>query len=357
MGIGTANGISATNAIRGVKHMGLEIDLNNLPDSPEDLQKFFDQMEAGEMPAPDEPKMDSNTGEASKEVSNQEQAAKNDPANDPGQSDDDAAGVATKDGKRIIPYTVLKSERELRHRAEQFARDAQARVETLQAQLNEGSQGAKQGESARTEQLPEASELDQEDLEALKEDFPTVYKALMVSMATSKAIEAKLAPVAETVHTQEAERTRTAAQDVQEAIDSVPKLSYIQSTNKDAFELAKQFDATLRDQPTWQGKTLAERFAKVAEMVESAIGQIELPNQPQKATPSAEDMAKAAKELAAKASKANRSNVPTSLSEFPAGQHAAESEAESIENMSPQQLAEKFNAMTPDQMDAYFRNL
>lgn len=336
--------------------MGLEIDLNDLPDNPEDLQKVFEQMERGDTPDTTSDKPDATTEGATKDQATIEAEGQKDQAASQSTNDDQADGVATKDGKHIIPYTVLKSERERANRAEQIARETQERLEALQAQVSNGSQGAKDGESARTEQTTEQPAIDPDDLEALKEDFPTVYKAVMASMAAAKALEAKLQPVADSVQTQEAERARSATQDVQEAIDSVPKMAYIQATNKPAFELAKQFDATLRDQTAWQGKSLAERFAKVAEMVESAIGPIDLPAG-SRATQSAEDLAKAAKALAAKASKANRSEVPTSLSEFPAGQHAAESEIEAIEAMSQQQLAAKFGAMTPDQMEAYFRTL
>lgn len=335
--------------------MGLEIDLNDLPDNPEDLQKVFEQMENGDTPDTTGEKPEAPPEGESKQQAAIEAEAQKDQAASQSTNDDQADGVATKDGKHIIPYTVLKSERERANRAEQIARETQERLEALQAQVSNGSQGAKDGESARTEQTTEQPAIDPADLDALKEDFPTVYKAVMASMAAAKALEAKLQPVADSVQTQEAERSRSAAQDVQEAIDSVPKMAYIQATNKPAFELAKQFDATLRDQAAWQGKSLAERFAKVAEMVEGAIGPIDLPAP--RATQSAEDLAKAAKALAAKASKANRSEVPTSLSEFPAGQHAAESEIESIEQMSQQQLAAKFGAMTSDQMEAYFQTL
>jgi hypothetical protein len=176
-------------------------------------------------------------------------------------------------------------------------------------------------------------------------------------MAAAKALESKLQPVEETVRNAEAERERTAAESVQDAIDSVPKLAHIQATNKDAFELAKQFDATLRTQSAWANKPLNERFAKVAEMVERAIGPIELPGSTQKASPSAEDLAKAAKVKAEQAAKASRTNVPTSLSEFPAGQHAAQDEREAAEQLTHQQLAEKFSSMNADEMDAYFRSL
>ena len=340
--------------------MGIELDLNNLSDNPEDLQKVFEQLESGAEPAAaatkdpepapkDEDKGQNNDDPASKEQQKAEQ----------GQTDNeaDAAGVATKDGKHVIPYSVLKSERDRASRAEQIAREAQERVAALEAQLKSGNQGANNGEGARTDpQQPTASDLSAEDLEALKEDFPTVYKAVMASMAAAKALETKLQPVEESVRSTEAERERSATEAVQDAIDSVPKLAHIQATNKDAFELAKQFDATLRTQSAWASKPLTERFAKVAEMVESAIGPIDLPGS-KKASPSAEDLAKAAKAKAEQDAKASRANVPTSLSEFPAGQHAAQDEREAAEQLTHQQLAEKFAGMNADQMDAYFRSL
>ena len=340
--------------------MGIELDLNNLSDNPEDLQKVFEQLEAGgeptaaapkePEPAPKEPeKAQSNDDPANKEPQKAEQGLSD--------NEDDAAGVATKDGKHVIPYSVLKSERDRASRAEQIAREAQERVAALESQLKAGNQGANNGEGARTDpQQPTASDLSAEDLEALKEDFPTVYKAVMASMAAAKALESKLQPVEETVRNAEAERERTAAESVQDAIDSVPKLAHIQATNKDAFELAKQFDATLRTQSAWANKPLNERFAKVAEMVESTIGPIDLPGS-KKASPSAEDLAKAAKAKAEQDAKASRTNVPTSLSEFPAGQHAAQDEREAAEQLTHQQLAEKFAGMNADQMDAYFRSL
>ncbi len=340
--------------------MGIEIDLNNLSDNPEELQKVFEQLEAGEEPtaaAPKEPEQEPK--EPEKEQSNDDPANKEPQKAEQVLSDneDNAAGVATKDGKHIIPYSVLKSERDRASRAEQIAREAQERLAALEAQLKASNQGANNGEGARTDmQQPTVSDLSAEDLEVLKDDFPTVYKAVMASMAATKALESKLQPIEESVRSTEVEREQSAINAVQDAIDSVPKLAYIQATNKDAFELAKQFDATLRAQSAWASKPLTERFAKVAEMVESAIGPIYLPGD-KKASQSAEDFAKAAKAKAEQYAKAGRTNVPTSLSEFPAGQHAAQDELEAIEQLTHQQLAEKFSSMSADQMDAYFRSL
>lgn len=321
---------------------------------PEALAKAFEQIEKGEEPNLDqevkEPAQDAKAEPAAtdtnQQTAEQEQSDQGDEA--------DAAGVATKDGKHVIPYSVLKNERERATRAEQLAQEMRERVEALEAMVKTGNQGAKDGESARTEdQQPPESDLSSEDLEALKEDFPTVYKAVMASMAKAEALAAKLQPVEESVRNAQYDQARSTAETVQEAIDAVPKLAHIQATDQDAFELAKQFDATLRTQKAWANKPLSERFQKVTEMVEAAIGSIDVPGEPPP-SPSAEDLRKAAM---AKAAGAKQRSVPTSLSEFPAGQPPAQDERDAAEQLSTLQLAEKFSRMTPDQMDAYFQSL
>ena len=333
----------------------MEFDLNAT--DPEALAKIFDQIENGEDPLSktndQSAAQEANQAKTDPEAQGQQQAEQGQQ-----QEEREPDGVATKDGKHVIPYSVLKSERDRAARAEQIAREAQERLEALQAQLAAGSQGANNGENARTnQQQPAVSDLSTEDLQTLQEDFPTVYKAVMASMAAAKALEAKLAPVEESVRNAEADQARSAQETVQDAIDSVPKLAHIQANNAEAFELAKQFDATLRSQSAWADKPLSERFSKVMEMVESTIGPIEIPGSQKATSQNVGDLKKAAMAKAEQVAKSNRSNVPTSLSEFPAGQHAAQDVEEAAEQMTALQLAEAFSTMTPDQMDAYFRNL
>ena len=337
---------------------GIELDLSTT--DPEQLAKFFEQIEGGEIPADKEPNSKPEDPPSS-EQSNADPAQDGTQQAKQGQTDNEPEpeGVATKDGKHVIPYSVLKNERDRASRAEQLATEMSERVKTLEAMVQSGNEGAKPGESARTDQpQPAASDLSNEDLEALKEDFPTVYKAVMASMAAAERLKQQLEPVQETVRNAEADAKQSAQEAVQDAIDAVPKLAHIQASNKEAFELAKSFDATLRTQSAWAQKPLPERFAKVTEMVEAALGPINVPGQPgPDSQPSAEDLRKAAQAAAAKAAKAGRSDVPTSLSEFPVGQHAAQDEREEAENLTALQLADKFSSMTNDQMDAYFRTL
>lgn len=349
--------------------MSFQIDLNNLPDNPEDLHKVFEELDSGDTgPLVDDPKPGDtantdgtvNEGEGKGAQDDQKPAAQQDQQQiEANQANDesDAAGVATKDGKHVIPYSVLKSERERANRAEQLVRETQERIAALEAAAKSGSQGAKDGEGARTEAAqPAAGELSSEDLEALKEDFPTVHKALVALQAKASAIEAGLKPVVESQRDAEQTAARTAYEQVQDAIDSVPKLAHIQAHDAAAFTMAKSLDATLRTDPAWADKPLSERFAKVVELLEVTRGPIQLPGAKPTA-PSAEELAQAAKAKADAQARANRSAVPTSLSEFPAGAPAANSEREAVEQMSVHQLHAKFAGMTPEQMDAYLQTL
>ncbi len=335
-----------------------DFDLSNLSSDPEALVDVFNKLEAGENldstpvdppvdPPKDEPKAEQT------EVGKETQTQQTEPEGT------EPAGVATKDGKHVIPYSVLKSERDRATRAEQIAKDMQDRIAQLESAVQNQNQGAKSGESARTETPePTAEQLSQEDLELLKDDFPTVYKAVMASMAAAKALEAKLQPMTEKMANAEAEQARTTQEAVQDAIDSVPKMAHIQANDTEAFELAKQFDATLRSQAKWADKPLSERFAKVVEMVEAATGeQIAVPGQANQTQQSPADLRKAAIAAAQAAAKATKTNVPTSLSEFGAGDPAATDERQAAESMSPLQLAERMSKMTPDQMEAYFASL
>lgn len=345
---------------------GIELDLNTT--DPEQLAAVFAQLESGDTTVTEKPEAPAAAPAADPKPAEPTPDAQNnaDPAQDGTQqttqgqtaTEQEPQGIATKDGKHVIPYSVLKSERDRASRAEQVATEMSERVKQLEAMVQSGNQGAKQGESARTDPPQSAvSDLSTEDLEQLKEDFPTVYKAVMASMAAADRLKAQLEPVQKTVRNAEADAARSAQETVQDAIDSVPKLAHIQASNKDAFELAKSFDATLRTQSAWADKPLSERFAKVTEMVEAALGPIEVPGTAKPTTPNAEDLKKAAQAKAAQAAKAGRTDVPTSLSEFPVGQHAAQDEREAAENMTALQLADKFASMTPDQMEAYFRTL
>ena len=259
----------------------------------------------------------------------------------------DAAGVATKDGKHVIPYTVLQGERERARRAEQLLQQAEQRARELEAQLTSGQQ-ANSGEGATTDPDTYGDDIDADDLAALEEDFPTVARAVKAAMKRAEQLAQSINPVQQRFQQQEQESQDKQRNEVQDAIDAVPKLAHIQANDKDAYEMAVQFDMMLRNRPEWTDKPMAERFQKVIEMVESSGITIDMPG--------GASLKEAAQAKAAQSAKA-AAKVPVSLSDIPSGEAPAVNEHEAIEQMTPLQLAEKFAGMTPDQMEAYLSKI
>lgn len=347
----------------------MDIDLND----PEAVLKAFNDVESGKdvaLPSgtPETPAAESEADKAAREAAEAAAAAEAAKAKEqPGQGAADdttqgvessAEGVFARDGKNIIPYSVLKSERDRAARAEQLAKESADKIAALEAQIAAGKQGATPGESARTtEATTEVEALTDEELEAIREDFPTMYKALKAQQATISALKSQLQPVEEDRRQQQAERQRTQEEQVRDAIDATPKLAHIQATDPERFAAAQQFDAVLRNQAKWAGKPLAERFARVVELVEMEHGAIDIPGaKPATTQKTPEELKKAAEAAAAAAAKA-KPTVPTSLSDFPAGSPPAQSESQALESLTPLQLADKFARMTPAQQEAYFNSL
>ena len=117
---------------------------------------------------------------------------------------------------------------------------------------------------------------------------------------------------------------------------------------------ASRFDKVLRESQAYANKSFADRFTKVVELTQSALGivvetpkaEVELP----KLTP---EQIKAA----AQAKLKGKTSVPVSSSQIPGGAPPAVDERERVEQMSVQELGNKFMNMTPEQMEAYLTTL
>jgi hypothetical protein len=339
---------------------GNEIDLNNIPDTAEAALALLAQIEAGDdpakapAPAVAEVKPDP-VAEVKAGTTPTTETQKTEP------TEAEAAGVATKDGKHVIPYSVLQSEREQKTAATRALAEAHERVAALEKSLQAVANGAKPGDTARaaTAVNAEVSEMSDADLEALKEDFPTVYKALKATQAHAATLEAQIREQAGFKQEVEAASKRNVEETIQDVIDSNPKLAHIQANDADAFTLASQIDDTLKANPKWAGRPMSERFAKVIEMVEQANGAITVPGgtSKQQDAPTAADLKAAALATATAAAKAAAKHVPTSLSEFPVGDPPAQDETDALDKMSQFDLAAKLGRMTPAQQEAYFATL
>lgn len=352
----------------------LEIDLNNIPDDPSEAMKLFESLERGIEPtaaapaptpaAPATPDPVAAPVAAAAQAPVQAAPEQSTPQNPAAQAaDPEPAGVATKDGKHVIPYSVLTDARDRATRAEAAITEANEKVAALERSLQAVANGANPGAAPLAAQPAAASApaMSDADLDALKEDFPTVYNALKAQQAYLAALEAQVKEGVNFRSEVEAATQRSVEETVQDAIDANPKLAFIQSKDTDAFALAQQFDDTLKNAPGWRNRPMSERFAKVIEMVEQTNGAITLPAPASKQEPTpttaVADLKAQAKAAAAAAATAAKTGVPTSLSEFPVGDPPAQTETQALEQMSQQQLAEKFMRMTPDQQNAYFASL
>lgn len=236
------------------------------------------------------------------------------------------AGVATKAGNKIIPYEVLDQTRkkvyELEDKTAQLEREkaeAQAKASELEQKL----------QNVTSANVGDIELMTDEEIEAIAEDMPELAKTITALQNQAKSLAAKLS-------TQEASQKKTegelVAQTVQEAIDSVPKLAFIQSSNPRLFGIATDIDKEMRQDPAMQGLSMAERFAKVIEKLEAEIGfEIKLEGKP----------------------KASEKPPILSLSDMPGGATPATDEAQALIDRPATELAAKFHSMTSDQITKF----
>ncbi|PXW43472.1 hypothetical protein DFO54_111158 [Erwinia sp. AG740] len=256
--------------------------------------------------------------------------------------------LLSKDGKHAIPYDVLEAERaEKRRLAESNQRtaaelaEAKRQLEVFTRQINAaGLQPA---------QLPEKSQITQEQLDALRESFPDVANVIDVLAQKVEHLQS-VQPAPTAAHSAE-------SNPVSVALDATPDLKAWQSGDPDRFTLAIHIDETLKQDPAWKDKSLTERFGEVVkrtraaygETVESAPPQPAPVGQPAQPTAAAELQQKAA-DVLAKATAA--AQLPASPSDI--GQAATQSASllDQAANASPEQLHAMFSGMTDAQIEA-----
>ncbi|MEI7375671.1 hypothetical protein [Dickeya chrysanthemi] len=255
--------------------------------------------------------------------------------------------LLSKDGKHAIPYDVLEAERaEKRRLAESNQRtaaelaEAKRQLEVFTRQINAaGLQPA---------QLPEKSQITQEQLDALRESFPDVANVIDVLAQKVEHLQS-VQPAPAAAHSAE-------SNPVSAALDATPDLKAWQSGDPDRFTLAIHIDETLKQDPAWKDKSLTERFGEVVKRTRAAYGETveSAPPQPapvgQPAQPTAAELQQKAADVLAKATAA--AQLPASPSDI--GQTATQSASllEQAANASPEQLHAMFSGMTDAQIEA-----
>ena len=176
-----------------------------------------------------------------------------------------AAGVATRDGKHVIPYHVLENARAKQREAEAKAADLQAKLDRM-----EGA-GAT---SAEQTQAIEAIFSD-EELADLANDFPAMkklhdaYTSLAAKVATDGKAESTGQPTSQAA--QDEQQDLIAAQTYADIKPNV-LLEAWRVRGGGLWEEAKAVDRDLLTDPAWAAKSQAERFTEVQRRVADANG-------------------------------------------------------------------------------------
>lgn len=266
---------------------------------------------------------DSNTPAASSATTNGKEST---------QDDANAAGILAKDGKSIIPIEVLQNTRNQLTQVNSTLNETQQKLTTAEAELAELRE--KVNSQSNIQFDPEHS-FTEEELEALEEEMPET--AAKIRKAQEIAAKADAFIKQQQVKAQEDEQA-VVANAVQDAIDSVPKLAYLQTTNEDLFGMATNIDKRLRADPANQNLTMTQRFEKVITELEKVIGtEIKLPNAP-----------------AGKKQIQIKDNTQVfSLDDIQGGEAPVNDEIMNIVNKSPTELAAMFDGMSDVQVDAF----
>lgn len=144
--------------------------------------------------------------------------------------------------------------------ARRSERQLRSEVQRLRDELDQAKQG----------KAPVSTEITEDELETLRQDFPLQHKLMVRQRELESQIAAMRPAPAATADFQ----PPVYDPDIQEQIDSVPDLLAWQHdpAAQDKFARAVEYDEALKHDPDWKGKPVAERFAEAAKRTKRAFG-------------------------------------------------------------------------------------
>lgn len=256
--------------------------------------------------------------------------------------EDEPQGVADKTGENIIPYEVLSSERNKSKELAEGKAAAEARIAELEAKLN--------SVAAIDANVDESLFLSDDEIEALADELPD--QAARTSQMQNLIRQQAAALQQKDLQTQQFQQSLL-KDSVQIAIDSVPKLAYIQATKPALFNMAVSVDNQLQNEAnsnaTIAAMSLKERFELAISRVEAEIG-IEIDIK-KSSKPSSEQLKQAATQAKA-AADSKASAIPISMADIPGGAIPPVDEFAQLANASYAEIENAFAKMTPQQQEA-----
>lgn len=288
---------------------------------------------------------DADAGDDTKKPGDADTDAKDTPADEKATQDDEPQRVIkTRDGKHEIPYSVLESERQKNAELQRKLDELKQRQQAL---------GDKAPEKKPDQDTGKSADKDDFDLEAFREEFgdeaaeAEVKRRIKVEALEKRQVqlEAELAENKKWREDQEAKSRQTAADQVNEAIDSIPTLRDWREKDDPMWHAAVALDQRLMDDPEFKDMSFQQRFEAVVQRLTG-----------QKPKPTEKDLEKEVDTKLAEQEAAGGS-VPNSLSDIPGGVNTDQSESDTLERMTPTQLESKLEKMSPDELDAYLARL
>lgn len=263
------------------------------------------------------------------------------------------AGVSSKDGKNVLPYSVVQAERRKSARLRDALEDANRQIEHLKSKAA----------------APAASDVDDDgeqginddELTDLEQDFPQLAKVVkelrdtraeILQLKTSAPTQGKSDAPAPGAGDARAE-SEESEDPTLDAIDQIPVLAGWMSNPADAdkFERAQDIDRALEKSPKWRGKPLVDRFKHVTKLVaeefdlDIQINQEDsAPSQTQTNTPPARRDPEAA-------IRAARETTPNTLSDFKGG--APTETGDPIKRLSAPAQVNRLLDMSDAEIDAW----
>lgn len=275
-----------------------------------------------------------------------------------GEAEPSNATVLTRDGKHQIPYSVLESERQRANRAAQEALAAQqlAQQERSQRELIERQLAELTARANAPTDAPKDGGKPVEDIisgdaiEAIREEAPELAAMFDQLVTKVRSLDADARASREAAERSQRElqedRSRRAAEKVNEAIGNNPKLVYTRAEKPEVFNAIVEVDDWVRQQGWARDMTLDQRFAKSVAMYEAAHGQIDVPGHAKPEAP--KQVSDAA---AAAIAKASAAPVPNTLSDLPGGNLPPKSEAEAFGSLDAATMQARLMEMDPAQID------
>ena len=246
-------------------------------------------------------------------------------------------GIASKNGKHVLPYSALSTEREKRHAAERAMHELSERIKALE------------GSTKDTPPPADPAAVTDKSLEDMMIDFPMMAEPVKVLLGQVQMLEGKLNEVTQLEQRRaiaEAEKTTLT---VQEAIESIPALFYWQNTVPEMFQVATSFDDQIKADPRNRSLSLQDRFSKVVAAVEAVYGKTDLPAEYRKEEPVTEPVDTLASKAKEKIDQAATKPRPRTLSDLPGGTPPAASREEQLAGMSMEEIGAMMAKMTPEQ--------